>query len=47
MHLKTKVTPETVRQAKPDAARLNERLDVAPLNLQKLFVKLTEKEEAR
>ena len=34
-------------QGKPDAARLNERLDVAPLNLQKLFVKLTEKEEAR
>lgn len=32
-------------QGKPDAARLNERLDVAPLNLQKLFVKLTEKED--
>ena len=32
-------------QGKPDAARLNERLDVAPLNLQKLFVKLPEKED--
>ena len=31
-------------QGKPNAARLNERLDVAPLSLQKLFVKLTEKE---
>ena len=32
-------------QGTPDAARLNERLDVAPLSLQKLFVKLTEKED--
>lgn len=32
-------------QGSPDAARLSERLDVAPLSLQKLFVKLTEKED--
>ena len=29
----------------PDAERLNDRLDTAPVNLQKLFVKLTEKGE--
>ena len=29
----------------PDAARLTDRLDAAPVNLQKLFVKLTEKGE--
>ena len=29
----------------PDAARLTDRLDTAPMNLQKLFVKLTEKGE--
>lgn len=29
----------------PDAARLTDRLDTAPVNLQKLFVKLTEKGE--
>ena len=30
---------------KPDPARLTDRLDTAPINLQKLFVKLTEKGE--
>lgn len=30
---------------KPDPARLTDRLDAAPMNLQKLFVKLTEKGE--
>lgn len=29
----------------PDATRLNDRLDTAPVNLQKLFVKLTDKGE--
>ena len=29
----------------PDAERFNDRLDTAPVNLQKLFVKLTEKGE--
>lgn len=29
---------------KPNAARLNERLDVVPMSMQKLFVKLTEQE---
>lgn len=31
----------------PDGTRLHERLETAPLSLQKLFVKLTEKEDAR
>lgn len=29
---------------KPDATQLNERLDIAPISMQKLFVKLTDKE---
>ena len=32
-------------RGKPDHARLTDRLDTAPMNLQKLFVKLTEKGE--
>ena len=32
-------------QGKPDPARLADGLDTAPMNLQKLFVKLTEKED--
>ena len=32
-------------QGKPDPARLADGLDTAPMNLQKLFVKLTEKGE--